>query len=156
MLHSSATMQLSLKLLNSKPIGPLWMQSKVREPCMPDVPIGKNPDPCRDVACYVWSALARRNAFLRPGPANSPPSVGVSKQAARLQHDQNPSAPRRRCVELSSWCRDVACYVWSALARRRKYFCVINPQRTTEIWTGTLGDKTHFATNCRDTFRKSR
>lgn len=38
-------MQLSLKLLNSKPVGPLCNQSKVRQECMPDVPfavIGKN------------------------------------------------------------------------------------------------------------------
>ena len=38
-------MQLSLKLLNSKPVRPLCNQSKVREECMPDVPfavLGKN------------------------------------------------------------------------------------------------------------------
>ena len=33
-------MQLSLKLLNSKPVGPLCNHSKVREECMPDVPFG--------------------------------------------------------------------------------------------------------------------
>ena len=40
MLYRSATMQLSLKLLNSKPVGPLCNHSKVREECMPDVPFG--------------------------------------------------------------------------------------------------------------------
>jgi hypothetical protein len=33
-------MQLSLKLLNSKPVGLLCNQSKVREECMSDVPFG--------------------------------------------------------------------------------------------------------------------
>jgi hypothetical protein len=40
MLYGSATMQLSLKLLNSKPVGRLCNQSKVREECMSDVPFG--------------------------------------------------------------------------------------------------------------------
>src|SRR5450432_3428149 len=41
MLHESATMQLSLKLLNSNPVRPLCTQSKVREACMSDVPYAK-------------------------------------------------------------------------------------------------------------------
>jgi hypothetical protein len=48
MLHSSMTMQLSLKLLNSKPVDGECTQSKVRETCMPDVPYGfyrQNEDP---------------------------------------------------------------------------------------------------------------
>ena len=47
-------MQLSLKLLNSKPVGPLCNQSKVRQECMPMYPLrlsAKIGQACRNRLC---------------------------------------------------------------------------------------------------------